>query len=554
MTASASFPANGNAPTSASSSLTISYAAATGNYVVTTANRSQTFRPSDRNTSLSSAEADAYVRSSGATTDSLVLSKNSMATGTVSDPRYRYVGGGVWQRTTTNGGRVSGTAEVFAYGVATGASAVPVSGSAVYPVQLRGVGAHLDTITGVRGTGNLNVDFAKGTIGGDGQFSNYLENGTRVGTRGWRVSASLAGGGNTFSGSFDAGDPNNPVVNNGSITGRFYGPGAQELGASWRWRDPLSSTFIGYMLGKERSGFPSNSGLNDLKVDEIFGGQVVVYRGSRDNQQGTVSGAGTTTTFSTLSWGIRYDEKAQALVIDHFTPLDDLTLDAGKRDAQASNASYDVYKVEKDTLVNGTTRITNRAQVSVFRAAANNPTFQLSYTSFGHWQVVRPETGDRYERLENGIFSFGRDTARADIPTSGTGTYSAIIYGNSDFPKGGRSNPYIITGDASLVFSFANTSFDGSMHPYATNPSTGARYDLGVRTFSGAPGSLRSGSDPFFATNSFAKRYAFSSIFAGRFTGPQAAEFRAEWQTGMTDPVAGGDIPMAGVMVGRRQP
>jgi hypothetical protein len=464
----------------------------------------------------------------------------------------------VWQRTVTGGGSVSGTADAFAYGVATAASAVPASGGAAYPVQLRGVGAYMDGLTGLRGAGNLNIDFSRGTVGGDGTFTNYLADGSFVDTRGWRVSASLASGSrNTFSGAFELGSPTAPNTSSGAITGRFYGPGAQELGASWRWKDGfLGTTFVGYMLGKDRNLFPSNPGLDGLIVDEAFGGQVVVYRGSRDNQQGTVGGIGTSNPFSTLTLRIRYSEQASALVIDHFRPLDALALDGGKRDAQASNASYDVYNVEKERLVNGTTRIVDRAKISVFRAAADNPALRLSYTSFGHWQVAQPgEAGvARYDHLENGIFSFGRDTLREDIPTSGIGTYTAILYGNSDFP-GDKIYPYIITGDASLVFNFADTSFTSVMRPYATDPSTGTRYDLDARTFTGNPGSLRSGSDPFFVSSRVDKTYTYiSSSLVGRFTGPQAAEFRANWSTGMTDPIVGGDISIAGVMVGRRQP
>jgi hypothetical protein len=551
VTGRADFPAGGNGSSSAErTTLSVVYDAATGNYTVSGNGREQAFRPGDRSAAQSNAEMDVYLRTSGNSTDSLSLSRASIDPGTRSSPQYRYVGGGVWQRTVQSGGSVNGTADIFTYGVETPDASLVRTGSGTYPVQLRGIGAFNDTVGATRGSGNVSVDFGSGALTGNGTIFTIAPNGNREGDRPWRMTAALSSNANRFAGSFGMGLPFGftPLDMSGAIDGRFYGPAAEELGASWYWRDSfLGTTFAGYMLGKDARLFPQNQGLANLIVDEDLAEIGFVYRLRLDTTTGTpqLGGLPNPNPFSVAD--IRYSETARAYLINYQFSFVNQVIDPATRNAALSNASFDVY-----TFTNQQPgQPVQTYEVRFFRPGPTNPTMNLSYASFAYWNYRLPDTLiPYYHNYDEGYFAFGLATPAPGVPASGTGTYDAAVFGQSVYERNGDTNyqPYNIGGDARLIFNFGSGTLAGYMHPIATDRTSGTRFDLGRYDFT--------------ATNYAVGSTTYSGIFArpftnlpnefnGRFMGPGAQELIGRFQTVFTHPVTGQESRMFGIWVGR---
>lgn len=151
-----------------------------------------------------------------------------------------------------------------------------------------------------------------------------------------------------------------------------------------------------------------------------------------------------------------------------------------------------------------------------------------------------------------GRLAFGMPTAAGDVPTTGSASYTANLWGTGTGAGAvpGSGTYYEVTGTAKLSFDFGAGILAGHMQPKLTGP-TGAfdtpRYDFaqtlfaaGSRTFSGSfavPGSTA------------------SSQFSGQFTGPQAAELMASWRAPFADPTAPNGPAwgtMSGLWIGKK--
>jgi hypothetical protein len=117
---------------------------------------------------------------------------------------------------------------VFAYGVPTAASDMPVTGSASYDGVLKGL---TDTALGVFGTVFLSLDFAAGTINGhmkpEVAFNGW--DATSLGTYTFRDTV-YSRGSTSFSGAFNVPGSDAPSL----FSGSFTGPNAAELMANWQ--------------------------------------------------------------------------------------------------------------------------------------------------------------------------------------------------------------------------------------------------------------------------------------------------------------------------------
>ena len=104
------------------------------------------------------------------------------------------------------------------FGMPTAASAVPRTGSATYA---------LDVLGAFTGTGTGNVNFASGSY----NFSGNLAQGGITGT--FSSNGTLASASNGFSGTIGVSLNQGAATYNGSLGGMFFGPAAQELGATF---------------------------------------------------------------------------------------------------------------------------------------------------------------------------------------------------------------------------------------------------------------------------------------------------------------------------------
>ena len=222
--------------TSGPSTLTISYDAPSSRYTVSTTGRSQTFTSSNIDTALSNAQIAVYKKVNGKVTDTLTLTKP----GTSGALTYKYVGAGFWQQTTDGSTAVSGTLDSFTYGVKTPDASVPRTGNASYSIDLLGTMAWGDTLMALRGNGTMTVDFAASNLNFTGNY--YETNANTGGTNGpnqFGGAANLSTSANALSGKLFLHNGFTPPMV-ADLTGRFYGPGAEEVGAAWNYADPIS--------------------------------------------------------------------------------------------------------------------------------------------------------------------------------------------------------------------------------------------------------------------------------------------------------------------------
>jgi hypothetical protein len=137
-----------------------------------------------------------------------------------------------------------------AFGTATPAGAVPVTGSATYQAFVRG--SSIDANYHVEGAATLEFNFGAGTLAGHLDPLLIDMGGGALGLGRYDFAATVFGVGSTaFSGQLR----NPTVVGNGNFDGIFTGPGAQELMARWQapYVDPdtrQSSTMFGVWVGK----------------------------------------------------------------------------------------------------------------------------------------------------------------------------------------------------------------------------------------------------------------------------------------------------------------
>lgn len=141
-----------------------------------------------------------------------------------------------------------------AFGTATPVGAVPRSGSASYSALVRG--SSIDTWGEIEGTASLQFDFGAGKLSGHfDPVYNYLGGiGPEPHALGrYDFTNTIYGaGGTTYSGQLS----HAAFGQNGSFSGQFTGPGAQELMARWSapFHDPIKnvdSTMFGVWVGKQ---------------------------------------------------------------------------------------------------------------------------------------------------------------------------------------------------------------------------------------------------------------------------------------------------------------
>ena len=139
---------------------------------------------------------------------------------------------------------------VFAFGLATPAGSVPVSGSATYSAEISG--RTLDWNYLVHGTAELQFNFAAGTLAGSmSPILNGPMSGGALGKYNF-VNTIYGVGSTTFSG----GLKHETASLTGNFNGLFTGPQAQELMARWiaQYSDPANGQtkeMFGVLVGKK---------------------------------------------------------------------------------------------------------------------------------------------------------------------------------------------------------------------------------------------------------------------------------------------------------------
>lgn len=146
-------------------------------------------------------------------------------------------------------------------------------------------------------------------------------------------------------------------------------------------------------------------------------------------------------------------------------------------------------------------------------------------------------------------FAFGLPTAAGDVPTTGSASYDARVWGTGNVPNQPAGSYYDVSGTAKLNFDFGGGTLSGSMQTSVAGPNglfTPPSYTFDQTVYSSGSTSF---SGSFVVPNT-----SGSSSFSGQFTGPNAAELMAQWTAPFLDPTSMGTPQgiMSGVWIGKK--
>ncbi|MFS0772150.1 hypothetical protein [Sphingomonas sp. 1P08PE] len=443
----------------ARSAVTVRYDAATQSYTITGDGRAQTFLPADERTGQDPGQR-LFVKT-GDARDFLTIVTTPF-TGTVAN---RYVALGFWQRNAGTAPLQETSLDVFTFGLDTPVAAVPRTGTAQYAtdafgfVTQRGVAPRAFT-----GAGSFAIDLALGTFA----LKNYVQEydltteESRTGGGIEVVAAGRLGSGNGFTGNVTYGGRDTRVA--GTIAGRFYGPGAEELGASFAADDGAGGAVTGSITGQRQAGAAqTNLSLTNLTVDQLYYSQ---------NAQLTVGngfmGARAVNTY-VGNGQVQQRPDGSFSVLAATSALPSVTGDQSNRvtDARPNFVTY------TKTVDGAPTR------VSFYRPGAANSELALTYAGFGVLEALAPSA--TYYSAGRNYFAYGLTTPTYVLTRrTGSAEYAGVAYGYGARPNG---QDVEVTGTSRFTVDFGNQRYSGSLALEGAPVAGGAAQSLGSWTF-----------------------------------------------------------------------
>lgn len=475
--------------------LTFAYDAANQSYTVSDASGSRTFAPSEIDPAQSTATLTTFAKRTPTTADFLSLTRTGTAAG-----QTRYVGSGFWQSQVNGAAAVDGRFTAFTYGIATPLSGLPRTGLATFDVTLLGASTIGTVINNIAGNGKLNVDFGTGIIAASGRFG---ENGATTFSFGWGGNALVSSSANSFAGqsSFDN-------YGSGTWGGSFFGPAAEEVGATFAVGNPAGGggrTLVAALVGgrgplaiNQYSGFPASA---------QAGGAIFATTGASLAAQLDGAGRVVSTTSAPRLVGV-------------FLP-----------DPTAFPVMFSAEG-----------RVTAISPVTTGLSYVDNRTFQGAANPFV-FQAVDTRTSSA--RVDQAVFGF--PTAFADVPRTGSGTFNVGLSGVAAVV--GRSLESL-TGSGALDVDFASGristigNYQISDRPLNSQGGPGNLSDSGTWTGSAQVSSVQ---NAFTGTLALDGARDFSGGWNGLFFGSGASEIAS-----VLDLTAADGARIAGRMTGQR--
>ena len=517
-----------------SSSIQVSYDATARSYTVSTAGRSETFTPSQIQTGTLPGETR-YAALDGSTRDYLTLVVTPYTSGTPN----RYVAKGYWQRNALAGTTQSTTYDAFVYGFATPAAAVPRTGTAGYAIDVFGlVNTPGKDPRAFTGAGTFQVDLLQGLF----QTKTYvteasLTNGTVI--SGGQVFLQAAGhvsSGNGLSGNVSYN--NLDGVLGGTIAGRFYGPGAEEVGASFSADNGGGASVTGSLTGQRDPGqAPVTQSLTNLVADVELPEHFAEYSVGYD-----------TSLSPAFEGAIGYNQPTDGKVTLHsdgsvvIQPLYASTMQANLTAADRSAAQRTNF-VSYDKVVEG-----RQVHLDLYKPGGSNTELALTYASFGIWR----------EDFQNGTFSHVRKEFMAyglETPSwllsrrTGSGTYDGVVYGATTTLDGTQQD---VGGTSRFDVDFNAQHYSGSLDLNA-RAAGGATSSLGTWTFGDRLVAGQMAATPLFHNGVTGDNDLQYNSIRPRFYGPDGEEIAATFTIQNGQAAAVGVTGITGVTVAKRR-
>lgn len=508
------------AGTTASQTLTVTYDAAAKSYTVSAPGRSATFLPADVQ---SSGQGQTRYQKGN---DYLTLVTTPYR-GTTSN---RFVGLGFWQRNSVSGNIQQMAFDTFTYGLETSTTAVPKTGSASWTTDAFGLyTAPGQTPRTVQGSGDFTVDFAQGLYKTSTFVTQYdFLTGAEVSGGGISVeSVGRLGSGNSFSGNMSYGGSLGTVA--GTMTGRFYGPAGEEIGATFRADNAEGATLNGSLTGQRKANAaPASFALGAIRSDELFYSTWSVVR-----ETANTNGAGYFVT-SPVVGQTTFRADGSFTIVPPSSEMPFLTFTEADRVAASRPDVASYSKTVEGTPV----------RVDLYRPAAGTGV-ALTFANFGSWSRTTP-VGDQSVTL-TGYFTYGFTTPRDLLSRrTGTASYEGLAFGVAGAQGGGR---YSVGGTSKFAVDFGKQSFSGSLSLNATLTGGQGATSLGTWQFAAPLSYGLLVSTPL--SNGTASHPL--NVINPAFFGPDGEEIAATFSIVSGAVIGGKELAISGATVAKRQ-
>jgi hypothetical protein len=503
--------------------LTVHYDAGSDSYTVTMSAASARFAPTDL---LQSDNTQTIYAQSGPDHSERLTLVRQPYKGT---SPTRYVELGYWQHDDPIGGQQDTVLETFVFGFEAPLEAIPRTGMASYFADAVGQ----QTTPGKEalifaGRGEFDVDFTTsvysmfvpvdelGLASGDGD-TGYI-NVTGAGH--------LSGDG-SFSGNALYNGMNGYM--SGTMSGRFYGPAAEELGAVFSGTGSSGGTFNGALTGQKTTTTPVNQTLTNLVAEQRFysdSDDLILTRQDQTApiQPGTYNEVGIFTYHQDGSF--TYDAGTSGLPRVTFTAADRVA---------GSDPNYTSYAQTVDG---------QKVAISLYRIGSANTDLALTYLSYGRWRTTEPwaVNGDM---AHDTFFVYGIETpARLLVDKTGTAHYDGVAYGAA--ANGTTLASYDVSGTSHFDVDFSNQNLTGTLMLQGTSTNGNADVDFGTYGFVGSMGYGAETTSTFsHGDNSIGK-------IVHKFYGPDGEEIGGAFDIRVPADAPGAGTTIAGVALAKR--
>lgn len=425
---------------------------------------------------------------------------------------------------TVNGSRY--IYDDFIFGFPTSRSALP-GGMAGYQLNLAGTLLNsTESPRPLTGQGRLAIDFATGQLSATGDVRNFDNFFDVYGT--FNASGQLAASSSSFAGNFSVTGPTNY---NGAWNGGFFGPGGEEVGARFGASAPNGNVMSGTLYGKrDDSVIARTTPLANLteKTDLLGKASFVeAVDGSPPYTYGT----------AVRGINITYDPASGDYIFKSIDPNLVGSVDttfAGSELAPAdSNSDFAAYRSAD-----------GQREARIMRFSGNGRQLQLTYSSFASLTLKRSD--GRGGTLTNRYYiPFGSATSSAQMPRSGSATYSGLAFGKGNVSGIGQLAD--ISGTVRSSVDFGTFNMETLVNLLATDPGgIAANRQLGEYLMTS-----------FVSGNAFSGgrlHTDYSYMINGNFYGPDAAELGGIFTLSKDGPQGQirGDFDISGGFVGKK--
>lgn len=506
--------------------LTIRYDAPSDSYSVTLAGETDSFAAADK------------VSSNSNETRYRVTNGNESTYLTIVDTPYfssvpnQYVRMGYLQRNLISGDQQDTYFATFTYGLDTQPGGVPRTGSAAFAIDVFGLATKPGEQPRVfQGQGSFYTDFAQGLF----SAHSYLEEWnllTGAGIYGGGVELTAGGqlsatngtfwGLVLYSGAFGR--------SGGTLDGAFYGPAAQELGASFSGTG-YGGTFTGSFTGTRNAAatIPNFTLTNLTRPENFFLRsselQIMQSAGSSDIFVSRYIGGGGNLNYRTT------DDFTVALGSSNFPAVEVTPADR----IASSDPNFIAYR----KTVEG-----EEVTLTVSKPGSANTLIALTYASFGTYERTYTAGVNTYD--DEVYFVYGLQTPGGmHLGRTGTAQYRGIALGSG--ANGNTGARYGVTGTSALDINFDSQALTGSLVLFGTGANGAADVDFGSFEFGGPLGTTG-----FLAFDLFRGETPTGQLEA-RFYGPTAEEIAGPFGVTIAPGNPGEGTTIAGIFAASEQ-